>query len=81
MPFEAQQIIHVTDAVVADSMAFRFVADYRGLEVIKRAGTLIATDGVREIRTPYDDCVLVMPSLRQLAQGVTVVRFGRITGI
>lgn len=80
LPFEAQQIIHVTNAVVADSMAFRFVADYRGLEVIKLAGTLIATDGACEIRTPYDDCVLVMPSLRQLAPGVTVVRFGRITG-
>lgn len=80
LPVEAQQIIHVTDAVVADSLAFRFVADYRGLEVIAQAGTLIATDGEREIRTPHDDCVLVMPSLRQLAPGVTVVRFGRIAG-
>jgi hypothetical protein len=25
--------------------------------------------------TPYDDCVLVMPSLRQARAGVTVVRF------
>jgi len=27
--------------------------------------------------TPYDDCVLVMPSLRQARAGVTVVRFAR----
>jgi hypothetical protein len=27
--------------------------------------------------TPYDDCVVVMPSMRQLRPGVTVVRLGR----
>ncbi|EEA00023.1 conserved hypothetical protein [Burkholderia sp. H160] len=30
------------------------------------------------MRTPYDNCILVMPSLRQLRPGVTVVRLGRI---
>jgi len=30
------------------------------------------------ITAPYDNCVLVMPSLRQLRPGVTVVRLGRI---
>lgn len=72
-----QQVVQVTDAVVAHSMDFKFCADYRGLEVIAHAGTLIATDGANEIRTPYDDCVLIMPSLRQLAPGITVVRFGQ----
>jgi hypothetical protein len=38
---------------------------------------VIATDAGREIATPYDDCVLVMPSLRQLRPGVTTVRLGR----
>jgi hypothetical protein len=28
--------------------------------------------------TPYDNCVLVMPSLRQLRPGVAVVRFGQL---
>ena len=27
--------------------------------------TLIAMDGTVEIRTPHDDCLLVMPSLRR----------------
>lgn len=36
----------------------------------------IATDGAREITTPYDDCVLVMPA-RRLARGQTAVRLGR----
>jgi hypothetical protein len=30
------------------------------------------------VRTPYPDCVLVMPSLRQVRAGVTVVRFGQL---
>jgi len=29
------------------------------------------------VKTPYDDCVLVMPSVRQARAGVTVVRFAR----
>jgi hypothetical protein len=30
------------------------------------------------VTTPYDNCMLVMPSLRQLRPGVTVVRLGKI---
>jgi hypothetical protein len=30
------------------------------------------------VPTPYPDCMLVMPSLRQLRAGVTVVRLGKI---
>jgi hypothetical protein len=29
------------------------------------------------VPTPYDNCVLVMPSVRQARAGVTVVRFAR----
>jgi predicted deacylase len=67
----------VTDRVVATSMDFRFVEPFTGGETIARSGTVIATDAGREITTPYDDCVLVMPSLRQLRPGVTTVRLGR----
>jgi hypothetical protein len=49
---------------------------FRGLEVIAKAGTLLAEDGERPVRTPYDDCVLVMPS-RRLVTGLTAVRLGR----
>ncbi|HEY1506592.1 MAG TPA: peptidase M14, partial [Stellaceae bacterium] len=41
-----------------------------------RKGTVIARDGGKEIRTPYDDCVLIMPS-RRFARGQTAVRLGR----
>jgi len=73
-----QRFVRVTEAVVAQSMAFEFVDDYRGMEVIPAAGTVIARDGAREFVTPYENCVLVMPSLRQLAPGVTVVRLAHM---
>ena len=37
---------------------------------------LIALDGETEIRTPYDNCLLVMPSLRP-SRGHTAVRLAR----
>ncbi len=77
-PTPPQRVITVTEAVTMASDRFTFAADYRGLEVIARAGTPIARDGGREIRTPYDDCVLIMPS-RRLLPGQTAVRLGRFT--
>jgi predicted deacylase len=72
----AAPAVRVTHRVVARSLAFRFVDDFRGGEVIPAAGTVIATDGDEPVRTPYDGCVLVMPSVRQLRPGVTTVRLG-----
>ena len=72
----AQWVLEVTGGVVARSEGFRFTQPFRGLEVITHRGTLI---GFNEgpVVTPYDDCVLVMPSVRQARAGVTVVRFAR----
>lgn len=72
-----QQCLQVTDPVIAHSMDFSFTDDFRGLEQITHAGTVIARDAQREIVTPYDNCVLIQPSLRHLGQGVTVVRLAR----
>jgi len=72
-----QTVLSVTDAVVARTMDFEFTQAFTGLDVIGRAGTVIARDAGRAVATPYDDCVLVMPSLRQLRPGVTVVRLAR----
>jgi predicted deacylase len=74
-----QRVITVTEAVTIATDDFRFAADYRGLEVIPKKGTLLGQDGGREIRTPYDDCVLIMPS-RRLKRGQTAVRLGQFTG-
>jgi hypothetical protein len=78
LPDAAQSwILEVTAAVVAREGQTRFVRPLRGLEVIPQAGTVIGMTGDEPIETPYDDCVLVMPSLAQARPGVTVVRFAR----
>lgn len=66
----------VTDAVTASTTGFAFLQSFRGGDVIPRRDTLIALDGTAEIRTPYDDCLLVMPSL-QPSRGHTAVRLAR----
>jgi predicted deacylase len=71
-----QRVIQVTEAITITADRFEFVADFRGLEVLSPKGTLIGRDNGREVRTPYDDCVLIMPS-RRLAKGQTAVRLGR----
>ena len=78
-PPAAQRVIEVTEAVTIMTDQFDFLRDYRGQEVIPEAGTLLGHDGGREIRTPYPDCVLIMPS-RRLVRGQTAVRLGRFIG-
>ena len=70
-----QWALEVTGPVVATSTAFRFAQPYTGLERFEKAGTIIGDNDGVPVVTPYDDCVLVMPSTRQARAGVTVVRF------
>lgn len=76
-----QRFLEVTSPVVARSMEFSFVEDFRGLEVIEKAGTVIGHDGDTAIVTPHDNCVLVQPSLRHLGEGVTLVRLAKILDV
>jgi len=71
-----QRVIEVTEAVTIAGAHFDFADDFRGLEVLPQKGTLIGRDGSRDVRTPYDNCVLIMPS-RRLVRGQTAVRLGR----
>ncbi len=73
---EQQRVIEITEAVTIATEDFRFAGDFVGMEVLPKAGDLIAHDGEREIRAPHDDCVLIMPS-RRLDKGLTAVRLGR----
>ena len=73
-----QRLIEVTGQVTIETDDFRFLQSFRGMEVIEKNGTLIGWDGKTEVRTPYDNCVLVMPS-RRLRRGESAVRFGRYT--
>ena len=71
-----QRTIEVTEAVTIGGDRFDFAGDFHGLEVLPQKGMLIGRDDGREVRTPYDDCVLIMPS-RRLVKGQTAVRLGR----
>jgi predicted deacylase len=71
-----QRFAEVTMVVTAASSNFAFVQPYRGCDIIARRNTLIALDGETEIRTPHDDCLLIMPSLRP-SRGHTAVRLAR----
>ncbi len=75
-PPVAQRFIEVTQAVTINSDSFQFIADFQGLETIPMTGTVIAHDDGTAVTTPYDDCVLIMPS-RRLSRGKTAVRLGR----
>jgi len=76
-PPAQQRLIRVTEPVVAKTMNFRFTRPYKSLEVLPQKGTIVATDGDTVWRTPYDDCVMVMPSMVHLKPGTTMVRLGR----
>ena len=75
-PIARWRCAEVTEVVTAATSGFSFVQAFRGGDVIPAYDTLIANDGGREIRTPHDQCLLVMPSLRP-SRGHTAVRLAR----
>lgn len=72
-----QQALQVTHAIAAKSADFRFSQPWKGLEQLPEAGTLIGWSDGEPVLTPYDDCVLIMPSAINPRPGVTVVRLAR----
>ena len=74
-----QTLIEVSGPVTIKNETFRFAEAFTGFEVLEKAGTLLGWDGDEEIRTTYDNCVLIMPSQR-LVRGQSAVRLGRIVG-
>ena len=76
LPPNAQRAIEITHVVTIATDKFRFKRAVDGLEVVPKAGTLLAYDGDAEVRSPYPDSVLVMPT-RRPKKGETAVRIGR----
>lgn len=72
-----QRVVEVTEAITIKTERFAFAGRYRGFDLVPASGTVIAHDGDDPVRTPYDDCVLVMPA-RNPTKGLTAVRLGRI---
>ena len=78
MPLPAvQHVLHVTGGIVARSMNLRFAQNWPSGQVIAEAGTVLGWNDDEPFVTPYSDCTIVMPSLRQLRPGVTVMRLAR----
>jgi predicted deacylase len=75
-PPASQRFVEVTHPVTIRGDEFVFAHPYMGMETIAKSGTVIAHDGGAPVTTPYDDCVLIMPS-RRLKKGQTAVRLGR----
>ncbi len=75
-PVSGGRVAEVTMVVTAATAGFAFVRQFEGGEIVPERNTLIAMDGTTEIRTPHDDCLLVMPSLRP-SRGHTAVRLAR----
>lgn len=75
-PTAPQRFFTVVEAVTIESESFTFAEAFTGGEIIETAGTLIGHDGDRAVRTPEDNMMLVMPSMR-LWKGQTAVRLAR----
>ncbi|MEO0393395.1 MAG: succinylglutamate desuccinylase/aspartoacylase family protein [Pseudomonadota bacterium] len=57
--------------------AFSFARPFQGLELLPEMGTLVATDGGNVIRTPYENCVVLMPAILPITDD-TALRFARV---
>jgi predicted deacylase len=67
----------VSHVITAKTNRFVFERNFRGGERIPHANTLIAHDGDTEIFTPYDDCLLIMPSHKP-SHGHTAIRLAKL---
>ena len=83
--FGKPQVIEVTGVVTATGDRFAYVADCpgvsdgpaAGMKTVATAGTVIAYDQGLPVRTPHDECILIMPA-RTVRRGQTAVRLGRL---
>ncbi len=73
-----QKVVRITEAVIANSENFEFCDGLRGFSILPNKGDVIAMDDGVPVLTPYDNCVLIMPTLIHVKPGLTTVRLGRI---
>ena len=78
VPPPTQKVVRVTEAVIASGSDFKFTDGLHGLSIVPKRGDLIAHDGNKPVPAPYDNCVLIMPTLIHVKPGLTAVRLGRL---
>ncbi len=77
-PIPSTKVVRVTEALIAGSANYRFRDGTKGLDIIARKGDVIAYDDGEPVFAPYDNCVLVMPTLMNVKPGLTAVRIGQL---
>jgi len=77
-PVPLQKVVRITDALIASSLDYKFADGLKGLSIVAHKGDLIATDAGKPVLAPYDNCVLIMPTLVHVKPGLTAVRIGRL---
>ncbi len=70
------QLLNVTHAITVKTEEFHFVRKFQGLDVIATQGTILGFDGGDPILTPYDNCVLIMPTPGAV-KGQTAIRLAK----
>ncbi|MFM8638172.1 MAG: succinylglutamate desuccinylase, partial [Betaproteobacteria bacterium] len=76
---QAPQQLLVTHAITVQAGAApHFTQPHRTGDVVPQTGTVIGHDGAGPDVTPYDTCVLIMPSLAHAKPGATLVRLARL---
>lgn len=77
-PLPPQKVVRITEALLAATLDYQFADGLKGLSIVAKKGDLIAHDAGQPVLAPYDDCVLIMPTLVHVKPGLTAVRIGRI---
>jgi len=72
------RLAQVVRTITARTNRFVFSQNFRGGEIIKAAGTVIAHDGDEAIITPEDNMMLVIPTLK-VSHGHTAVRLAKLS--
>ncbi len=72
------KVVRITNALIANSTNYRFRDGTKGLDIVAKKGDVIAHDNGHAVLAPYDNCVLIMPTLVHAKPGLTVVRIGKL---
>lgn len=75
-PRRAPAILEVSHEVCVEEGPFVPAAGIRHLVPVARAGTLVARDGTRPVRAPYDGCIPILPA-RDPPRGTVALRLAR----
>jgi predicted deacylase len=75
-PAGRQRLFRVERPVRVEHGPFRYIGEPASFTIVPHAGTTIAFDGGRPVRTPFDGCAVVLP-VRRAPRGHVAMRLAR----